>query len=255
MNHRPRKRFGQNFLTDRNVVDRILRTIAPNDDEHIVEVGPGQGALTRGLLQSAGKLTVIEIDRDLVAAMQKDPEFSEVAIVNADVLSVDLKAIGPKVRLVGNLPYNISTPVLFWALAARECIVDMHFMLQKEVVDRMVALPGSKTYGRLSVMVQYACAAERQFTVAPGSFFPPPKVDSAIVRLEPRAPDIEALQPAFFEEVVKAAFAQRRKTLNNSLRHLVPSEVFTATGIDPRLRAEALSVEQFVRLSNEAQSP
>ncbi len=252
--HRPRKRFGQNFLHDQGVLDRIIASIAPMDEDAVVEIGPGRGALTR-LLVDRCRLTAIEIDRDLAAALRGDPALGSMRLVEADVLDVYLAEIaeacgGPPLRLVGNLPYNVSSPVLFWALAQRQLVRDMHFMLQKEVVDRMGAPPGSKTYGRLSVMVQYACRVDPLFRVPPGAFFPAPKVDSAVVRLTPRPPVLAAQDEAVFATVVKKAFAQRRKTLGNALKGLVDREVIEGAGIDPGLRAEALPVEAFVRLAN-----
>jgi 16S rRNA (adenine1518-N6/adenine1519-N6)-dimethyltransferase len=251
--HQPRKRFGQNFLHDQGIIDRIIRSIGAGPDDHVIEIGPGQGALTRHLASSGCQLTVIELDRDLVARLTADPELTGAAIISADALTVNLTEIaeGKPIRVVGNLPYNISTPLLFHALGHSACIKDMHFMLQKEVVDRMAAAPGGRDYGRLSVMLQYRCQIEPLFMVKPGAFYPPPKVNSAIVRLRPLQ-DINpaASDPAKLDQVVRAAFSKRRKTIANSLKPLLSASQLESIDLDPGLRAERLSVADFVSLSN-----
>ena len=254
---RAKKALGQHFLHERGVIDRIVHAIDPKPGERIVEIGPGQGALTFPLLRAHGALTVIEFDRDLIAPLTAAAApIGELSIVHRDVLKVDfseLAGAGGTLRLVGNLPYNISSPILFHALDHAEAIIDMHFMLQKEVVDRMAAGPGSKVYGRLSVMLQAWCEVTPLFTVGPGAFRPPPKVDSAVVRLRPRAAETIGIDdPARFAAIVRAAFGQRRKTLRNALGGVVEVETIVAAGIDPQTRAEQLGVADFVRLANTA---
>ena len=251
--HQPRKRFGQNFLHDQIIIDRIIRSINAKPDDHIVEIGPGQGALTRQLASSDCQLTVIELDRDLVARLQTQPALAKVRIIAADALNVDLTALAAnqQLRVVGNLPYNISTPLIFHVLRHSACIKDMYFMLQKEVVQRMAAAPGSRDYGRLSVMLQYRCQVESLFIVKPGAFFPVPKVHSAVVRLAPFATiKLQATEIGMLERVVRAAFSQRRKTIANSLKNLIANGQLESISIDPGLRAERLSVADFVAMSN-----
>jgi 16S rRNA (adenine1518-N6/adenine1519-N6)-dimethyltransferase len=255
LNHRPRKRFGQNFLHDPRVIARIVAAIAPRPGDHLVEVGPGQGAITLELLKAAGRLEAVELDRDLIEPLvARCAGAGEFTVHQGDALKFDFCALATDdrpLRLVGNLPYNISTPLLFHFLDQAGCIADMHFMLQKEVVDRMAAGPGSKTYGRLSVMLQTRCQVTPLFDIGPGAFNPPPKVDSAIVRLVPHAaPPFPIADPALFGRVVAQAFAQRRKTLRKSLQQLVPADAFARAGIDPAERPERLSPEQFAALSN-----
>lgn len=261
MQHQARKRFGQNFLHDRGVIQRIVDSVNAQPDQHLVEIGPGQGAITTGLLESAGALDVIELDRDLVGPLAQRFAGTKIGIHNADALRFDLCALlsadeqgGPlaaRLRLVGNLPYNISTPLLFRFLAQSRCIHDLHLMLQKEVVDRITADPGSKVFGRLSVMVQTYCSTERLFVVAPGAFNPPPKVSSAVLRLIPyRALPVPITDPDWHARLVSAAFAQRRKTLRNCLSGLMSAELISTLGIDPAARAETLSVADFVTLAN-----
>jgi 16S rRNA (adenine1518-N6/adenine1519-N6)-dimethyltransferase len=251
--HRPRKRFGQHFLHDPGILRRIVAAIAPQPGQHIVEIGPGEGAMTLPLLREAGKLTAIELDRDLIEPLRKKSrDIGELAIVNADVLTVDFTALaqGASLRLVGNLPYNISTPILFHCLDHAAAIADMHFMLQKEVVDRMAAAPGSKTYGRLSVMLQLRCMVEPLLKVPPGAFRPPPKVDSAVVRLTPLpASALPSVDFATIGNIVRAAFGQRRKTLSNALSGVLDARAIAAAGIDPRARAEQLPPADFVALA------
>lgn len=253
--HVPRRRFGQNFLVDRNVIAKIVHAIDPAPGDAVVEIGPGKGALTEPLLAVLETLHVVEIDRDLAASLRERHPPERLIVHEADALRFDFTALPTPLRAVGNLPYNISSPLLFRLAQCAERLRDAHFMLQLEVVDRMAAAPGSKTYGRLSVMLQYVFAVERLFRVAPGSFWPVPKVDSAIVRLTPLgAGRLRARDEALFAGVVARAFSQRRKTLRNALREVVSDAVFDAAGIDPGLRAEVLAVDAFVRLADAAQA-
>lgn len=249
-----KKQLGQHFLADRHYIDKIVMAVNPKDGDRLVEIGPGQGAITLPLLRVHPKLTVIEFDRDLIAPLTAAAEpLGELTIVHRDVLRVDFTELadGQPIRLVGNLPYNISSPILFHALEHAAVIRDMHFMLQKEVVDRMAAGPGSKVYGRLSVMLQAYCQVTSLFVVPPGAFRPPPKVDSAVVRLVPRDPaSININDHKRFAEVVKAAFGQRRKTLRNALNNVVSAEQFIAAGVRPDARAEQLDVAEFIALAN-----
>ncbi|MBB4128114.1 16S rRNA (adenine1518-N6/adenine1519-N6)-dimethyltransferase [Xanthomonas translucens] len=253
-----KKSLGQHFLSDRHYIDSIVRAVNPKPDDLLVEIGPGQGAITFPLLRRHGRLTVIEFDRDLIAPLTAAAEgVGALTILNRDVLSVDFADLagGGRIRLVGNLPYNISSPILFHALDHAAAIADMHFMLQKEVVDRMAAGPGSKVYGRLSVMLQAYCEVTSLFVVPPGAFRPPPKVDSAVVRLVPRAPqEIGIADRQRFADVVRAAFGQRRKTLRNALGGVCDAAQFEAAGVRPDARAEQLEVADFVRLANVAQA-
>ncbi|MBS0556314.1 MAG: 16S rRNA (adenine(1518)-N(6)/adenine(1519)-N(6))-dimethyltransferase RsmA [Proteobacteria bacterium] len=255
--HRPRKRFGQHFLHDPGILRRIVDAIAPKPGQRIIEIGPGEGALTLPLLRAAGKLTAIELDRDLIEPLrEKSRGIGELEIVNADVLTVDFSQLvhGAPIRLVGNLPYNISTPILFHCLDHAAAIADMHFMLQKEVVDRMAATPGSKVYGRLSVMLQLRCTVEPLLKVPPGAFRPPPKVDSAVVRLTPLpAGQIAGVDFGTIGNVVRAAFGQRRKTLSNALSGVMDASAIAAAGVDPRARAEQIEPAGFVALARSAQ--
>lgn len=249
-----KKSLGQHFLHERGVVDRMLLAIDPKPGDHIVEIGPGQGALTLPLLDRHGTLTAIEFDRDLLAPLTTAAQpHGALTLIHRNVLDVDFTALadGTPFRLVGNLPYNLSSPILFHALDHAASVIDMHFMLQKEVVERMAAPPGSKVYGRLSVMLQAFCTVTALFAVGPGAFRPPPKVDSAVVRLVPRDPSMIGIQDrARFATVVRAAFGQRRKTLRNALREVCDADTIIAAGIDPQDRAERLSVADFVRLAN-----
>ncbi|MBK0056087.1 16S rRNA (adenine(1518)-N(6)/adenine(1519)-N(6))-dimethyltransferase RsmA [Stenotrophomonas sp. S39] len=249
-----KKQLGQHFLADRHYIDKIVMAVNPKDGDRLVEIGPGQGAITLPLLRVHPKLTVIEFDRDLIAPLTAAAEpLGDLTIVQGDVLRVDFTALaaGKPIRLVGNLPYNISSPILFHALEHAAVVRDMHFMLQKEVVDRMAAGPGSKVYGRLSVMLQAYCQVTSLFVVPPGAFRPPPKVDSAVVRLVPRDPaSITIADHKRFAEVVKAAFGQRRKTLRNALNNVVTAEQFVAAGVRPDARAEQLDVAEFIALAN-----
>lgn len=256
MDHRPRKRFGQNFLHDPNVIRRIVSIINPRPGERLVEIGPGRGAITKGLLEAARRLDVVELDRDLVEPLAHQcADLGSLTIHNADALRFALCTLypGERLRLVGNLPYNVSTPLLFRFLDQADCIRDMHFMLQREVVDRIAADPGSKTYGRLSVMIQVYCQTEPLFRIGPGAFTPAPKVESAFLRLTPHRPlPCPVLDPPFLSRLVSQAFAQRRKTLRNSLQGLVSAEQLQAQGLNLSQRAEELSVESFVNLANAA---
>ena len=256
---RAKKHLGQNFLHEHGVIAKIVQAIDPKPGDRIVEIGPGQGALTLPLLERHGAVTAIEFDRDLLVALAAAARgHGELTLLNANVLDIDFTALagdGGPLRLVGNLPYNLSSPILFHALDHAAAIVDMHFMLQKEVVERMAAAPGSKVYGRLSVMLQAYCAVTPLFTVPPGAFRPAPKVDSAVVRLRPRpAGEAGIADPARFAAVVRAAFGQRRKTLRNALAALAGADAIAAAGVDPGARAEQLSVLDFVHLANRLHS-
>ena len=249
-----KKHLGQNFLHERGVIEKIVLAIDPQPGDRLVEIGPGQGALTFPLLDRHGALTAIEFDRDLLAPLAAAAQpHGALTLLNANVLDVDFGALaaGGQVRLVGNLPYNLSSPILFHALEHAAAIRDMHFMLQKEVVERMAAAPGSKVYGRLSVMLQAYCTVTPLFKVPPGAFRPAPKVDSAVVRLLPRTPsDIGIDDPTGFAQVVRAAFGQRRKTLRNALSGVADSAMIEAAGLRPDARAEQLPVADFIRLAN-----
>ena len=251
-----KKHLGQHFLHERGVVEKIVLAVDPRPGDRLVEIGPGQGAITFPLLRRHGSLTAIEFDRDLLAPLGAAAEgIGELTLLPGDVLRVDFTtlAAGGMIRLVGNLPYNLSSPILFHALGHAASIQDMHFMLQKEVVDRMGATPGSKVYGRLSVMLQAYCAVTPLFTVAPGAFRPPPKVDSAVVRLVPRDPATIGIHDAArFAAVVRAAFGQRRKTLRNALSQVAGITEIEAAGLSPGDRAEQVPVDGFVRLANAA---
>jgi len=253
--HVPRKRFGQHFLHDPGILQRIVELISPRPGEHLIEIGPGEGALTLPLLRAARQLTAIELDRDLIEPLRaKTREIGALTIINADVLNVDFGALaqGAALRIVGNLPYNISTPILFHCLQHAHAIHDMHFMLQKEVVDRMAAAPGSKTYGRLSVMLQLRCSVEPLLRVPPGAFRPPPKVDSAVVRLAPLpAAAWPQVDSELLDRVVRAAFGQRRKTLANALGELASADAISAAGVDPRARAEQIEPAAFVAIARQ----
>ncbi|WP_431024197.1 16S rRNA (adenine(1518)-N(6)/adenine(1519)-N(6))-dimethyltransferase RsmA [Halomonas sp. H5] len=253
--HRARKRFGQNFLRDAGIISRIVRAIGPRPGERLLEIGPGQGALTGPLVEAAGALEVIELDRDLIPGLRVQffnyPDF---VIHEGDALKFDFRALrgeGPALRVVGNLPYNISTPLIVHLLGAGDAIADMHFMLQKEVVERLAAAPDTADWGRLSVMAQYYCRVESLFVVPPEAFVPRPKVDSAIVRLMPHASlPHPARDEALLFDLVREAFGQRRKTLRNNLKGRIAAEALSDLGIDPGRRPQTLSVEEFVRIAN-----
>ena len=254
-----KKHLGQNFLHDTGVIAKIVQALDPRPGEVIVEIGPGQGALTFPLLRRHGELTAIEFDRDLHAPLQAAArEHGTLHLIQGDVLGADFSALaaelagtGGQIRLVGNLPYNLSSPILFHALDHAGAIRDMHFMLQKEVVERMAAGPGSKVYGRLSVMLQAYCAVTPLFVVPPGAFRPAPKVDSAVVRLVPKPVErIDVQERAVFASVVRAAFGQRRKTLRNAMQPIADTAAIEAAGLRPDARAEQVDVAGFVRLAN-----
>lgn len=253
--HQPRKRFGQNFLTDRNIVGKIVNAIAPRPGDNLVEIGPGLGALTLPLLEKAQRLQAVELDRDLIPQLKERCRGAgELIVHEADALEFDFSTLAAPekpLRLVGNLPYNISTPLLFHLIGYIPVIRDLHFMLQKEVVDRMAAVPDSPDYGRLSVMLQYHCRVEPLFAVPPAAFNPRPKVDSKIVRLQPHsAPPFPAANYRDFSALVKQAFGQRRKTLRNNLKPMLESAAIAALDIDPGTRAETLSLGDFAKLAN-----
>ncbi|MCD8549031.1 MAG: 16S rRNA (adenine(1518)-N(6)/adenine(1519)-N(6))-dimethyltransferase RsmA [Shewanella xiamenensis] len=255
LGHTARKRFGQNFLTDNNVINRIVGAIAPDNDHVMVEIGPGLGALTEPVASSIDNLTVVELDRDLVERLQHHPVLKDkLTIHQGDALQFDFSQLvvpGKKLKVFGNLPYNISTPLMFHLFEFAELIETMHFMLQKEVVLRLSASPGTKAYGRLTVMAQYFCQVVPVLEVPPHSFAPPPKVDSAVVRLLPYAEkpfpckDVNVLR-----QLCTTAFNMRRKTLRNNLKQVLIDEEFEQLGIDHNLRPEQISVEQYVAMAN-----
>ena len=251
MKHLAKKRFGQNFLTDQAIIHSLVEAIHPQHDDLMVEIGPGLGALTQPLLKHLQQLHVVEIDRDIIQWMQQTYPVSKVNIHHSDVLKFDFNTIGDRIRVVGNLPYNISSPILFHLLDNVSGVIDMHFMLQKEVVERMVAQPSTAAYGRLSVMLQYHLHMEYLITVPPEAFDPAPKVESAFVRCVPyQTVPYPAKNTQLFAKVVLAAFGQRRKTLRNTLKGLLNDAGFAALEIDSQLRAENLSVAQFVAIAN-----
>ena len=246
MSHNPRKRFGQNFLVDNQIINKIISTISPKNNEIIVEIGPGKGALTLPILEHLNHLNIIEIDRDLVSLLNSLKQ-DKLTIFEADALQFDFNQFPQKIRVIGNLPYNISSPLLFHLLDFREQIIDMTFMLQKEVVDRIVATHGNKTYGRLSVMMQAFFEVESMFVVPKESFEPQPKIESAILYLKTRTEPL-VKNPKLLEEIVKVAFSQRRKTLKNCLKSIINQ---SQTEIDLSQRAEMLSIENFITLMND----
>ncbi len=249
--HVARKRFGQNFLVSAGIVAKIVEAIRPQPGDLLVEIGPGLGALTEPLLARLDHLHVVEIDRDLIARLRQRFTPDRLTVHEGDALQFDFFALGPGLRVAGNLPYNISTPLLFHLAACADGVRDMHFMLQLEVVERMVAAPGGAEYGRLSVMLQYRFEMERLFRVPPGAFNPAPKVESAVVRMVPRPrATLDASDEVLLGEVVKSAFAQRRKMLRNTLREHLNEEDWVALGLDPRRRAEELAVGDYVHIAN-----
>ncbi len=250
--HRPRKRFGQHFLTDPGVVDEIVRSIRPSSSDIVVEIGPGLAAITAPLLADAGRMHAIELDRDLAAQLrQRFHGVSKLTIHEADALRFDYSTLGEGLRVVGNLPYNISTPLLFHLLDYRAHIADMHFMLQKEVVARMAAPPGSRTYGRLGIMLGCYFDIEALFDVDRQSFDPPPDVTSAIVRLTPLPEGTyDVRDAAKLSKLVATAFSQRRKTVRNALKKVADEALLESVGIDPSLRPEAIAIAEYVRLAN-----
>ncbi len=256
MKHQAKKRFGQNFLTDQSIITSLVDAIHPQEGETLIEIGPGLGALTKPLLSNVTELHVVEIDRDIVSWMNveyKMPSYEKnnLIIHNVDALKFDFSSIGRKLRITGNLPYNISTPILFHLLANLPSIQDMHFMLQKEVVERMVAQPSTPAYGRLSVMLQYYLQMEHLITVPPEAFSPAPKVESAFVRCVPHAElALAAKDTNLFSNIVRAAFSQRRKTIRNTLKPFLHDDDFTKLNIDTKRRAETFSVAEFVVMTN-----
>lgn len=256
--HRARKRFGQHFLNDQNVVRRIVNSINPKREQTIIEIGPGKGALTKPLLEHLDTLHVIELDRDLAQALSEKYEADKykaekkIIIHCLDALTYDFRELGHQhLRIVGNLPYNISTPLLFHLLEYHQYIDDMLFMLQEEIIDRICASPGSKDYGRLSVMVQAHCHTEKLFTVDPSAFSPPPKVISAIIKLKPNKVNLnQILDYQSFAHIVKQAFSQRRKTLKNCLKGVLDENQIINLGIAPEVRAETLSTDNFIQMAN-----
>ena len=252
--HRARRRFSQNFLHDAHYIERIVAAVDPRPGERLVEIGPGLGALTGPLVERAGAITAVEIDRDLAARLRGRFAPEQLTLVEGDALALDWGALaasdGRALRIVGNLPYHISTPLLFALLPVAGRVRDQHFMLQKEVVDRMVAEPGGRDYGRLSVMLQFRYRVTRLFIVPPGAFAPAPQVSSAIVRMVPRPGDgLPPVNAEVFARVVTAAFGQRRKTLRNALAGVLDEQAVRACGIDPGARAETLPVAAFVALA------
>ncbi len=258
-NHRARKRFGQHFLKDSTVVTQIIAAINPQKNDHIVEIGPGLGVLTEALLACVPEMDAVELDRDIIPLLAKRCETNSgrtgnLTIHEADALRFDFMTLAEDkrpLRIVGNLPYNISTPLMFHLIESSHVILDMHFMLQKEVVNRLAAQPGNKDFGRLSVMMQYHCRVDSLFDVPPESFDPPPKVNSAVVRLVPYdKPPVMVSDVKVLEKVVTQAFSQRRKTLRNTLKPLLSAEKMKDLGIDPVRRAETLSLDEFAVLAN-----
>ncbi len=252
--HRARKRFGQNFLHDSHVIQRIVNALNPRPGDRIIEIGPGLGALTAPLIEAAGRIEVVEIDRDLVERLRARFPQEALTIHSSDALKFDFCQLvdeGQKLRLIGNLPYNISTPLLFHLMEQLHCIQDIHCMLQKEVIERMAAQPGEKGYGRLSLMLQYHCRVTKLFNVGPGAFNPAPKVESAVARLVPHAqPPVQVDDYPLFARLISQAFSQRRKTLRNALKNYLSSEQIEAAGVDPGARPETLSLLDYARLSN-----
>lgn len=256
MEHQARKRFGQNFLVDQNIIENIVAAIAPLPGQNLVEIGPGQGAITRPLLEKCSELNVIELDRDLIPLLQnKFQQYPGLKIHQGDALKTDFRQFYKEeypLRIIGNLPYNISTPLLFHLLSFNKQIRDMYFMLQKEVVERLGATPGEKHYGRLSVMVQYHCKVQPLFLVPPTAFKPAPKVESAIVQLKPyNEPPYRAENLSLLSKLVRTCFQQRRKTIKNSLKLFLSTEQMDQLNIDLALRPENLGVAEFVQLSNQ----
>jgi len=249
--HIARKRFGQNFLVDQGIIAAIVHAIDPRRDDMLVEIGPGLGAITEPLLKRLDHLHVVEIDRDLIARLKKQHTPERMTIHEGDALAFDFSTIGRKLRLVGNLPYNISTPLLFHLAEAADIVYDMHFMLQKEVVERMVAEPGETDFGRIAVMLQYRFHIEWLLDVPPESFDPAPKVQSAVVRLIPKeVSELQAKNLSKLSQIVQIAFSQRRKMLRNTLKGTLSDAGFADLGIDPTRRAEDIPVADYVRIAN-----
>lgn len=251
--HRPRKALGQHFLQQRNVIEQIVQSFKPQSNDTVVEIGPGLGALTHELLPLVQQLHVVELDQELACLLEQETEtFANLHVHNLDALKTDFCSLGcgQDIRLIGNLPYNIATPLLFHVLAQRSCITDMCFMLQKEVGERLQASPGSKQYGRLTVMMQQSCEAQLIMHVDRSAFKPRPKVDSVVLYLIPyRNPPHPVHSPEAFEKVVRVAFSQRRKTLRNALKSLIQEKQIVKLGIDPKLRPEQLDIGAYTKLS------
>ena len=250
--HVPRKRFGQHFLHDPYVLNRIVSSVNPQPGDRVVEIGPGEGALTKPLLERLSRLTVVEIDRDLAGRLQEayPPEWLDVRL--GDALEFDFAQLEGPLRIVGNLPYNVSTPLLFHLAGFADRVTDMHFMLQREVVDRMAAQASTPEYGRLSVMLQRRFRIDPLFRVAPGAFRPPPKVESAVVRMLPiPAAEVAPVDEAIFSNVVQRAFAARRKTLRNGLSGLIDDARLQSAGVDPGLRPENITPGQYIKIAME----
>ena len=252
--HRARKRFGQHFLVDADVIARIVDAIAPGKDDVLVEIGPGHGAITGALAARCGELHVIELDRDLAAGLRRRfRDDARVTVHEADALHFDFAGLGPRLRVAGNLPYNISTPLLFHLLGYREQVRDMHFMLQKEVVDRITAVPGSKAFGRLTIMLGCFLQSEHLFDVGPLAFDPPPKVVSSVLRMRPHpAGTFEPGDPQRLSAIVSQAFSKRRKTVRNALKGLISEEQLRSCGIDPGARPEQIAISEWLALSRPA---
>jgi 16S rRNA (adenine1518-N6/adenine1519-N6)-dimethyltransferase len=248
--HIPRRRFGQHFLVDQRVIGQIISVIDPQPDDPMVEIGPGLGALTTPLLARLARLHVVELDRDIVARLKQAYPPSKLAVHAGDALKFDFSALGPGLRIVGNLPYNISTPILFHLARNVSALRDVHVMLQKEVVARIVARPGTSQYGRLSVMLQYHFDAEAMLDVAASAFRPPPRVESAVVRMAPRRVSAPCFSDGLLGQVARAAFSQRRKTLRNALRSYLQAHEFAALGLSPLARPQDLTVADFVGIAN-----
>jgi len=256
--HKHKKRFGQNFLNNQRIIDQIVASIRPRAEQHLIEIGPGEAALTKPLLEIVKKLDIIEIDNDLIRPLtERFSDYPAFNLHHTDALTFDYSTLmdsnkqEKSLRIVGNLPYNISSPLMFHLLTFADNILDMHFMLQKEVVDRITSPTGLKSYGRLSVMMQYSCDVESLFDVAPDNFTPPPKVTSAIVRLIPyKQKPFKAKCDETFAKLVKQSFSQKRKTLRNNLKGMLNSEQIENIGIEPNIRAERLNIEAFVKLSD-----
>ncbi|MDM8565580.1 16S rRNA (adenine(1518)-N(6)/adenine(1519)-N(6))-dimethyltransferase RsmA [Candidatus Halobeggiatoa sp. HSG11] len=252
--HSPRKRFGQHFLQDDQIIQSIVNVISPFHDQHIVEIGPGKGALTKYLLKYNCQLDIIELDKDLVKILiEKFNSSNQLFIHNKDVLQFDFKQLQPvPLRIIGNLPYNISTQLLFYLLDYAHIVQDMTFMLQKEVVERLIAVPATSDYGRLSVILQYHYQIYKLFDVKPESFWPPPKVQSSIVQLIPHStPPVDIFNHLHFKQIVTAIFSKRRKTLRNNLKNILNVEIIQKVGIDPQVRGETLTLTEFAKLSNQ----
>jgi 16S rRNA (adenine1518-N6/adenine1519-N6)-dimethyltransferase len=251
MSHRPRKRFSQNFLIDQDVIDEVIAVVCPRADDRMVEIGPGLAAITKPLAETVRPLHVVEIDRDIVERLRTGFSAGRLIIHEGDALAFDFAALGPDLRVVGNLPYHISTPILFHLAESAHALKDIHVMLQAEVVERIIAPPSSSEYGRLSVMLQYRFDMEKVLDVPASAFRPEPKVESAVIRMLPRRDtSLRAGNEALLTETVATAFSQRRKTLRNTLGRVLAPADFEALGIDPQARAQTLSVDDFVRIAD-----